>query len=159
MTSQAEKRLADAGLTLPQPNPPVASYVPFTRSGNLIFVSGQVPLDEAGKPVVGRLGADLDLEAGQMHARTCALSVLAHLRNALDGDLDRVTRVLKVGVFVNATADFTAHPQVGNGASELFVLALGDAGRHARAAVGVASLPAGVPVEVDAVIEVRDPRR
>ncbi|MEQ8485541.1 MAG: RidA family protein [Pseudomonadales bacterium] len=154
MTSQVEKRLAEAGLTLPKPNPPVASYVPYTRSGSLVFISGQIPLDEAGKPVVGRLGADVAIEDGQRHARTCALSVLAHLRNALDGDLDRVTGVLKVGVFVNATADFTAHPQVGNGASELFVLAFGDAGRHARAAVGVASLPAGVPVEVDAIFEV-----
>jgi enamine deaminase RidA (YjgF/YER057c/UK114 family) len=156
MPSNVEKRLADAGLTLPQPNPPVASYVPFTRSGNLIFVSGQVPLDDAGKPVVGRVGADVGIEEGQRHAQTCALSVLAHLKNALDGDLDRVTAVLKVGVFVNATADFTAHPQVGNGASELFVLAFGEAGRHARAAVGVASLPAGVPVEVDAVVAVGD---
>jgi enamine deaminase RidA (YjgF/YER057c/UK114 family) len=156
MTSNVEKRLAEAGLRLPQPNPPVASYVPFTRSGKLVFVSGQVPLDDAGKPVTGRLGADVSIEDAQRHARTCALSILAHLRNAVDGDLDRVTAVLKVGVFVNATADFTAHPQVGNGASELFVLAFGDAGRHARAAVGVASLPAGVPVEVDAVVEVRD---
>jgi enamine deaminase RidA (YjgF/YER057c/UK114 family) len=155
MPSQAEQRLLDVGLKLPVPNPPVASYVPFTRSGNLVFVSGQVPLDDKGKPITGRLGDDVSIEQGQQHAERCALSIIAHLKNALEGDLDRVVRVLRVGVFVNATAQFTAHPVVANGASELFVKAFGDAGRHARAAVGTPSLPAGVPVEVDAIVEVR----
>jgi enamine deaminase RidA (YjgF/YER057c/UK114 family) len=154
MPSQAEQRLTDAGLKLPAPNPPVASYVPFTRSGNLIFVSGQVPLDDSGKPITGRLGDDVSIEEGQRCAERCALSIVAHLKHALGGELDRVVRVLRVGVFVNATAQFTAHPVVANGASELFVKAFGDAGRHARAATGTPSLPAGVPVEVDAIVEV-----
>lgn len=155
MTSQVEQRLAAAGIELPTASAPAANYVPYTRSGNLVFVSGQVPLDDAGKVVTGRLGESVTVEDGQMLARRCALSILAHVRHAVGGDLDRVTRVLRVGVFVNATGDFTRHPQVGNGASDLFVLAFGDAGRHARAAVGTPSLPSGVPVEVDAIVEVR----
>jgi enamine deaminase RidA (YjgF/YER057c/UK114 family) len=154
MSSEVERRLASHGIVLPTPNTPAANYVPLTRSGNVIFVSGQVPLDDAGQRIVGRLGVDVSLEQGQQHARRCAASIIGHLRNALDGDLDRVTRILKLGVFVNATAEFTQHPLVANGASELFVLAFGEAGRHARSAVGVQSLPGGVPVEVDAIVEV-----
>jgi len=155
MSSEVERRLAAAGIELPNPNAPVANYVPTTRSGNLIFVSGQIPLKAPGQPYVGRLGADVGVEEGARLAALCASTIIAHLKRELDGDLDRVTRVLKVGIFVNSTADFTQQPQVGNGASDLFVLAFGDAGRHARAAVGVTSLPLGVPVEIDAIVEVR----
>ncbi len=155
MVSEVEGRLEKAGIKLPKPNPPVANYVPVTRSGDQLFVSGQIPLDAAGKPACGRLGADVTVERGQEYAAQCATAIIAHLRNALDGDLDRVSRVVKLQVFVNSTADFSQQPLVANGASDRMVLAFGDAGRHARSAVGVASLPFGVPVEVDAVVEIR----
>lgn len=155
MVSEVERRLERAGIELPKPNPPVANYVPVTRSGNQLFVSGQVPFDAAGKPATGRLGADVSVELGQEYAAQCATSIIAHLRNALEGDLDKVSRVLKLQVFVNSTPEFGQQPLVANGASDRMVLAFGEAGRHARSAVGVASLPFGVPVEVDAVVEIR----
>jgi len=155
MVSEVERRLERAGIELPKPNPPVANYVPVTRSGNQLFVSGQVPFDAAGKPATGRLGADVSVELGQAYAAQCATSIIAHLRNALEGDLDKVSRVLKLQVFVNSTPEFGQQPLVANGASDRMVLAFGEAGRHARSAVGVASLPFGVPVEVDAVVEIR----
>jgi enamine deaminase RidA (YjgF/YER057c/UK114 family) len=148
-----EQRLQELGVDLPSPAAPVAAYVPCVRTGNLVYVSGQVPSVD-GKPThLGHLGDDVDLEAGRAAARTCAVNVLAALKAEL-GELSRVRRVVKVTGFVAATADFTDSPKVVNAASELFGEVFGDAGRHARAAVGVAALPLGVPVEVEAIVEV-----
>ena len=156
MTSEVESRLAEAGLELPQAAAAAGNYVAWTRSGNTIYVSGQVPFENGEIRVRGRLGDDVSLEQGQAAARVCALNILSQVRAALDGDLARVVRCLKLGGFVACTPEFRDHPKVINGASDLMVLALGDAGRHARFAVGAASLPLGVPVEVDAIFEVRD---
>ena len=154
MTGRVAARLKELGLTLPDAPAPVANYVPAVRSGDLLQISGQIPL-EGGKPqFIGKLGRDLGVEQGQQAARLCALNVLAQARAALGGDLDRVVRCVRVGGFVNCTPEFTDQPQVVNGASDLFVAVLGDAGRHARAAVGCASLPRGVAVEVEALFEV-----
>ena len=148
-----EERLQELGVSLPAPAVPVAAYVPCVRTGSLVYVSGQVPSVD-GKPThLGHLGDDVDLEAGRAAARTCAVNVLAALKAEL-GELSRVRRVVKVTGFVAATADFTDSPKVVNAASELFGEVFGDAGRHARAAVGVAALPLGVPVEVEAIVEV-----
>jgi enamine deaminase RidA (YjgF/YER057c/UK114 family) len=153
MSGKIDARLKELGIELPEATAPVANYVPYTLSGKLVVVSGQITL-LAGKPqYVGKLGRDIGIEDGQQAARLCALNILAHLRHACDGDLDRVKRVLRLGGFVNCTADFTEMPQVVNGASNLMVEVFGDAGRHARAAVGVASLPLGVAVEVEAMFE------
>ena len=148
-----EERLQQLGVDLPAPAAPVAAYVPTVRTGSLVYVSGQVPTVE-GKPThLGHLGADVDLEAGRAAARTCAINVVAALKAEL-GELSRVRRVVKVTGFVASTPEFTDAPKVVNAASELFGEVFGDAGRHARAAVGVAALPLGVPVEVEAVVEV-----
>jgi enamine deaminase RidA (YjgF/YER057c/UK114 family) len=148
-----EERLQELGVTLPSPAVPVAAYVPTVRTGNLVYVSGQVPTAD-GKPThLGHLGGDVGLEDGRAAARTCAVNVLAALKAEL-GELSRVRRVVKVTGFVATTPGFTDHPKVVNAASELFADAFGDAGRHARAAVGVAALPLGVPVEVEAIVEV-----
>jgi len=153
MSGKIEARLRELGIELPQASAPVANYVPYTTSGNLVIVSGQVSV-RGGKPeFVGKLGRDIDVAAGQQAARLCALNVVAHLKNACGGDLDRVRRVLRLGGFVNCTPEFTDMPQVVNGASNLMVEIFGDAGKHARAAVGVASLPLGVAVEVEAMFE------
>jgi enamine deaminase RidA (YjgF/YER057c/UK114 family) len=148
-----EERLQELGVDLPAPAAPVAAYVPCVRTGNLVYVSGQVPSVD-GKPThLGHLGDDVDLEAGRAAARTCAVNVLAALKAEL-GELSRVRRVVKVTGFVASTPGFTDHPKVVNAASELFGEVFGDAGRHARAALGVAALPLGVPVEVEAIVEV-----
>ena len=148
-----EERLQELGVDLPAPAAPVAAYLPCVRTRNLVYVSGQVPSVD-GKPThLGHLGDDVDLEAGRAAARTCAVNVLAALKAEL-GELSRVRRVVKVTGFVASTPDFTDHPKVINAASELFGDAFGDAGRHARAAIGVAALPLGVPVEVEAIVEV-----
>ena len=148
-----EAKLAELGLTLPEPAAPVAAYVPVVVAGGLAHVSGQVSI--VGGPLLkGRLGEDLSLEQGVEGARACGLMILAQLKAAL-GSLDRVERVVKLGAFVNSTADFTDQPKVANGASELMVAVFGDAGKHARSAVGVPSLPLGVAVEVDAIVAVR----
>jgi enamine deaminase RidA (YjgF/YER057c/UK114 family) len=152
--SNTESRLKELGMTLPTPPAPVASYVPFVTSGNLVFVSGQIPLAADGLKYVGKLGADIALEDGKAAARLCAVNLLAQLKAACGGDLDRARRCVKLGVFVNATPDFTQHPEVGNGASDLIVAVLGDAGKHARAATGAGSLPRGVAVEVDGIFEI-----
>lgn len=148
-----ETRLAELGVNLPVPPAPVASYVPFVRTGALVHVSGQVSVD-AGGGVRGKLGADVDLVAGQAAACLCALNLIAQLKAASDGDLDRVVRVVKLGGFVNVVPGFTDIPKVVNGASDLMVEVFGDAGRHARSAVGVAELPLGFAVEVDGVFEI-----
>ena len=152
--SEVESRLAAAGVTLPVPVAPVANYVPFVRSGSLVHISGQVSLDASGG-VKGVVGVDVDLEAAQGAARLCGINLLAQMKAACDGDLDRVVRVVKLGGFVQAGPDFFDIPKVVNGASDLMVLAFGDAGRHARSAVGVYRLPLNFAVEVDAVVELR----
>jgi enamine deaminase RidA (YjgF/YER057c/UK114 family) len=153
--SVIEARLKELGVTLPAPPVPVASYVPFTISGNIVFISGQVPVADGAVKYVAKLGIDGGVEVGQAAAQLCAINVLAQLKAACGGDLDRVTRCLKLGVYVNATPDFTQQPEVANGASDLIAAVFGDAGKHARAAVGVGSLPRGVAVEVDAIFEIK----
>ena len=148
-----EERLQELGVSLPSPAVPVAAYVPCVRTGNLVYVSGQVPVVDGKPSHLGHLGDQVDLEDGRSAARTCAVNVLAALKAEL-GELSRVRRVVKVTGFVASTPGFTDHPKVVNAASELFGDAFGDAGRHARAAVGVAALPLGVPVEVEAIVEV-----
>ena len=148
-----EAKLAELGLTLPAAAAPVAAYVPVVIAGDLAFVSGQVSFVD-GQLVKGRLGEDVTLEQGVLAAQGCALMILAQLKAAL-GSLDRVERVVKLGAFVNCTADFTDQPKVANGASELMVAVFGEAGRHSRAAVGAPSLPLGVAVEVDAIVAIR----
>jgi enamine deaminase RidA (YjgF/YER057c/UK114 family) len=148
-----DARLAELGLSLPEPAAPVAAYVPVVVTGGLAFVSGQVSIVD-GHLLRGRLGEDLGLEQGVAAARACGLMILAQLKAAL-GSLDRVERVVKLGAFVNSAPNFTDQPQVANGASELMVTVFGEAGRHARSAVGVPVLPLGVAVEVDAIVAVR----
>ncbi len=148
-----EAKLAELGLTLPTAAAPVAAYVPVVIAGGLAYVSGQVSFVD-GVLVKGRLGEDMSLEQGIAAAQGCGLMILAQLKAAL-GSLDRVERVVKLGAFVNCTADFTDQPKVANGASELMVAVFGEAGKHARAAVGAPSLPLGVAVEVDAIVAVR----
>jgi enamine deaminase RidA (YjgF/YER057c/UK114 family) len=152
--SVIESRLKELGVTLPSPPMPVASYVPCTISGNIVFVSGQIPIADGAIKYIGKLGVDVPLEAGQAAAQLCAINILAQLQAAI-GDLDRVTRCLKLGVFINAAPDYTQHPEVANGASDLIAAVFGDAGKHARAAVGVGSLPRGVAVEVEAIFEIK----
>lgn len=149
--SKIDARLAELGIELPRPNAPVANYVPFVRAGDLLHISGQVSLD-AGGGVRGVVGADVDLPQAQRAAKLCALSLIAQMKAACDGDLDRVKRVVKLGGFVQAGPDFFEIPQVLNGASELMVEVFGEAGRHARSAVGVYRLPLNFAVEVDAVV-------
>ncbi|HEV2823887.1 MAG TPA: RidA family protein [Actinomycetota bacterium] len=148
-----EERLQELGVSLPSPAAPVAAYIPCVRTGNLVYVSGQVPTVD-GKPThLGHLGGEVGLEDGRAAARTCAVNVIAALKAEL-GQLSQVRRIVKVTGFVACTPEFTDAPKVVNAASELFGEAFGDAGRHARAAIGVAALPLGVPVEVDAIVEV-----
>lgn len=148
-----EARLAALGLALPEPAAPVAAYVPVVVAGGLAHVSGQLPF-VAGKLVTGRLGEDVSLDDGVLAAQACGVMILAQLKAAL-GSLDRVARVVKLGVFVNSTPLFTDQPKVANGASELMAAVFGDAGQHARSAVGVPVLPLGAAVEVDAIVAVR----
>lgn len=152
--SQVEERLAAQGITLPQPVAPVANYVPFVRVGGLVYISGQVSLDASGG-VRGIVGEDVDMETAKRAARLCGINLIAQMRAACEGDLDRVVRVVKLGGFVQAGLTFFEIPQVVNGASDVMVLAFGDAGKHARSAVGVYRLPMNFAVEVDAVVEIR----
>ena len=154
MSGKIEARLNELGIELPQPAAPVANYVPFTVSGNIVFISGQLCQWNGELRFVGKLGGGIDIADGRAAARLCALNILAHLRVACGGDLDRVQRVLRVGGFVNCAPEFTDMPQVVNGASDLMVAVFGDGGRHARAAVGTSSLPGGVAVEVEAIFEI-----
>jgi enamine deaminase RidA (YjgF/YER057c/UK114 family) len=150
---EIEARLAALGLTLPEPAAPVAAYVPVVIAGGLAHVSGQLPF-VSGKLVTGRLGEDVSLEDGMLAAQACGVMILAQLKAAL-GSLDRVERIVKLGGFVNSTATFTDQPKVINGASELMAAVFGEAGQHARSAVGVPVLPLGAAVEVDAIVAVR----
>jgi enamine deaminase RidA (YjgF/YER057c/UK114 family) len=154
MTSILESRLADLGVILPNAPAPAANYVPFVQSGDLVFVSGQISNGPDGF-ITGKLGADMDVAAGAAAAKTCAISLLAQLKAACGGDLDRLVRVVKLTGFVNSTPDFTDQPKVINGASDFLVEALGDMGRHSRSAVSAASLPLGVAVEIEAIFEIR----
>ncbi len=151
--SKVEQRLIAAGIALPQPVAPIANYVPFVRAGNLVHISGQVSLDGSGG-ITGTVGVDVDLEHAQRAARLCGINLLAQMKAACDGDLDRVKRVVKLGGFVQAGPDFFDIPAVVNGCSDVMVEAFGDAGRHARSAVGVYRLPRNFAVEVDAVVEI-----
>lgn len=153
MPSPAE-RLAALNITLPAPVAPVANYVPFVRIGDLVHISGQVSVD-AGGGVKGVVGEAVDLAGGQHAARLCGVNLLAQIKAACDGDLDRVVRIVKLGGFVQVAADFFDIPKVVNGCSDLMVEVFGDVGRHARSAVGVYRLPLNFAVEVDAVVAVR----
>jgi len=154
MASAVEQNLAAQGITLPAPKAPVANYVPFVRTGNLLFVSGQVCLGADGKMIAaGKLGGGVSVEEGYAAAKGCAVNLLAQVKAAV-GDLDKVVRVVRLGGFVNSAPDFLDGPKVLNGASDLMVAAFGDKGRHARTTVGVASLPSDAAVEVEGVFEV-----
>jgi enamine deaminase RidA (YjgF/YER057c/UK114 family) len=152
MTDRIDRKLEELGLALPQAAAPVAAYVPVVEAGGLLHISGQLPFRD-GKVVTGRLGDDVSLEEGQEAAKLCGLMLAAQIKAHI-GSLERVARIVKLGVFVNSTPEFTDQPKVANGASELMVALFGDAGKHARSAVGVAVLPLGAAVEVDAIVEV-----
>jgi len=154
MAGTVEEKLAAEGIVLHQPPSPVANYVGFVRTGNLLFVSGQVCVDAEGKLIAkGKLGGPVTVEQGNAAARGCAINLLAQVKSAL-GDLDKVVRVVRIGGFVNSAPDFVDGPKVLNGASDLMVTAFGEKGRHARTTVGVASLPADASVEVEGLFEV-----
>lgn len=153
MESVLEQQLARMGHVLPDAAAPAANYVPFTVSGSLVLISGQLPMRDGAVAYRGRLGDGVDVEEGQAAAALCALNLLAQARNACGGDLGRLGRCLKLGGFVACTPDFTDHPKVINGASDLIAEAMGEAGQHARFAVGAASLPLGASVEVEAIFE------
>lgn len=149
-----ETKLAELGVTLPDAPAPAANYVPFVVTGDTVYVSGQISADANG-PILGKLGADMELADGAAAAKCCAISLLAQVKAACGGDLDRLVRVVKLTGFVNSTADFTDQPKVINGASDFLVAALGDAGRHARSAVSAASLPLGVAVEIEGIFQIK----
>jgi enamine deaminase RidA (YjgF/YER057c/UK114 family) len=154
MAGNIDARLNELGIELPPASTPGGNYVPFVRTGNLLFISGQVPMVD-GKPAwIGHLGQNITIEEGAAAARVCALAILAQAKVALGGDLDRIKQIVKLTGFVSCTPDFRDPPKVVNGASDLFGEVFGAAGQHARAAVGMASLPSGVAVEVEAVLEV-----
>ena len=152
MTDRIDRKLAELGLMLPAPAAPVASYVPAVEAGGLLHISGQLPFKD-GAVMTGKLGDTVDLAGGAEAAQACALMLVAQMKAALGG-LHRVERIVKLGVFVNSTADFTDQPKVANGASDLMVALFGEAGKHARAAVSAAALPLGAAVEVDAIVQV-----
>lgn len=154
MTQQIDAKLAELGLSLPEAAAPVAAYVPAVEAGGLLHLSGQLPFKD-GQLMTGRLGEDRDLVYGQEAAQRCGLMLVAQIKKALGGDLGRVERIVKLGVFINSAGDFTDQPKVANGASELMQALFGEAGRHARSAVGVPVLPLGAAVEIDAVVAVR----
>jgi enamine deaminase RidA (YjgF/YER057c/UK114 family) len=153
MGETIEKRLSDLGIVLPAAAAPAANYVPFVRSGNLLFPSGQLPIKDGKLAVTGLLGRDVDTAGGQEAARLCAINVLAQAKAAL-GDLEKIRRLVKINIYVASTPDFTEQHLVGNGASDLFANVLGERGKHARVAVGMAALPLNAAVEVEAILEV-----
>jgi enamine deaminase RidA (YjgF/YER057c/UK114 family) len=150
-----DERLSELGLKLPVPAPPIAAYAPLVEHGGLLHISGQLPFREDGSLMTGRLGETLDIAAGAEAAKRCALMLIAQVRAALGGDLGRVERIVKLGAFISSDPSFTDQPKVANGASELMVAIFGDAGRHARSAVGVPVLPLGAAVEIDAIVAIR----
>jgi enamine deaminase RidA (YjgF/YER057c/UK114 family) len=152
--SKTDQRLAELGITLPQAAAPVAAYVPTVDADGTLYISGQISFAEDGSLITGRLGENVDIDGGMAAARRCGVMLLAQMKAAL-GDLDRVEKIVKLGVFVSSAPGFTDQPKVANGASELMQDVFGEAGRHARSAVGVAVLPLGVPVEVDAIVKIK----
>lgn len=150
-----EARLAELGITLPAPAAPVAAYVPAVDANGLLHISGQLPFREDGTIVTGRLGQDVDVAQGAEAAKRCGIMLIAQIKAALGGDLSRVERIVKLGAFIASTTDFTEQPKVANGASELMQDVFGEAGRHARSAVGVPVLPLGAAVEIDAIVAIR----
>ncbi len=154
MAGEIEKKLRELGITLPSPMAPIATYVPFVRSGDLVFVSGQIPAVDGKIAVTGKVGEGLSIEQGQQAARLCFINVLVHLKSAAGGDLDQVLQVVRLGGFIAAPSSFTQHAQVMNGASDLAVAVFGAAGRHARTTIGVPSLPADAAVEVDGIFRI-----
>ncbi|MGI4941375.1 MAG: RidA family protein [Janthinobacterium lividum] len=154
MSGRIEARLAELGIALPTAMPPMANYVPWVQTGNLVVVSGQVPAVDGKIAVTGKVGVDLEVAEGQRAARICLTNVLTHLRAACGGDLDRVRRVVRLGGFIASPPGFTQHALVMNGASDLAVEVFGDAGRHARSTIGVPSLPGDAAVEVEGMFEV-----
>jgi enamine deaminase RidA (YjgF/YER057c/UK114 family) len=150
MTS-IDQKLESLGITLPSPTPAIANYVPYIISGNMVIISGQLPFKDGQVAFKGKVGQDMSLEEGQAAAYQCAINILTHLKSACGGNLGSVKQCLRLGGFVNCSSDFTDHPSVINGASDLMVAVFGEAGRHARAAVGVYSLPLGAAVEVEAM--------
>lgn len=153
MGETIEKRLGDLGVTLPAAAAPAANYVPFVRSGNLLFPSGQLPMKDGKLAITGLLGRELDVAAGKEAARLCAINVLAQAKAAL-GDLEKIRRLVKINIYVASTPDFTEQHLVGNGASDFFAAVLGERGKHARVAVGMASLPLNAAVEIESILEV-----
>ncbi|MEO1111151.1 MAG: RidA family protein [Pseudomonadota bacterium] len=153
--SAIETRLSDLGITLPDAAAPAANYVPFVRTGNQLFISGQLPMEAGKLTFTGKLGGGVSVDDGKAAAKACAINLLAQAK-AATGDLDKVVRLVKIVGFVNSTAEFTEQPQVINGASDFLVDAMGDAGRHARSAVSAASLPFGAAVEIEAIFEIKD---
>ena len=154
MSGQVEARLSELGINLPEVTVPVANYVPWVINGNMVFISGQITMENGNLVFLGKLGDSISTEEGAQAANLCGRNLIAQLKAACGGDLDRVKRVVKLGGFVSCTPDFTDHPKVINGASDLMVDVFGDAGRHARSAVGVLSLPLGVSVEIDGIFEI-----
>jgi enamine deaminase RidA (YjgF/YER057c/UK114 family) len=154
MAGRIEARLQELGITLPEPAAPVANYIPFNVTGNLVVVSGQIPLRDGRIAHTGKLGAGVSLEEGRAAARLCVINLVAQLRAACGGDLDRVRRVVRLGGFIAAAAEFTQHAVVMNGASDLAVEIFGEAGRHARTTIGVPSLPGDAAVEVEGMFEI-----
>jgi enamine deaminase RidA (YjgF/YER057c/UK114 family) len=153
--SKIEEKLKSLGIIVPSALAPVANYVGFTISGNQVFISGQLPVENGDLKYVGKVGSTVSVDGAKKAAKICALNLISQLKSACDGDLDRVLRCVKLGVFVNGDVDFTDHPIVANGASDFIVEVFGDAGKHARAAVGSGSLPRGVSVEVDGIFEIK----
>ena len=149
-----DQRLAELGINLPEPAAPVAAYVPAVEANGVLHISGQISVDENGELIKGRLGEDMDVDAGTAAARRCGIMLIAQMKAAL-GSLDRVQRVVKLGAFVSSAASFTDQPKVANGASVLMQEVFGESGRHARSAVGVPVLPLGVAVEIDAIVAVK----
>ena len=155
MSNQIETRLAELGIILPQPANPAANYVPYVVSGKLVFIAGQIPFWNGDILHIGKVGVEFDVDDATKAAEVCGLNIIAQLKEACGGDLDRVTRCVKIGVFVNCVDGFAQQPQVANGVSDLMVRVFGESGRHARFAVGANALPRNVATEADAVFEIR----
>lgn len=155
-THNIDNHLKKLGITIPNALAPVANYIGFVKSCTQVFISGQLPVENGQLKYVGKVGENISVEDAAKAARICGINLISQLKTACNGDLDRVRKCVKLGVFVNATPDFTDHPAVGNGVSDLMVEVFGEHGKHARAAVGVGSLPKGVCVEVDAIFEIDD---
>ena len=154
--SNYEKKLNELGIVIPTPATPVANYVGFVKTGNQVFISGQLPLENGKLQGIGKVGKDINVDDAKKFARLCAINIIAQLKVACNGDLNKVEQCVKLGIFVNGDENFKDHPVVANGASDLIAEVFGDVGKHARAAVGSGSLPFGVAVEVDAIFVIKN---